>query len=935
MSGVAESELVERASAVERIRDAIDSASAGEGRLVLIEGEAGVGKTTLLALAAGVAADAGVRVCSARGTEFECDLPNGVVRQLFASFAQDSDPERRASCFAGAAGLAEGVLSGAGEVIGDAFAIRHAMYWLLANIAADGPVLISVDDVQWADLMSVRWLGYLSERLEGLPVVVVAAVRVGDTREPPELDAVRANPATEPLAVESLSAAATGQLVRGQLPEAADAFVSAVHFHTGGNPFLIHELLDAAAREGIRADSAGVHRLGELCPEQVGRSVLRRLRRLSAEAAALAEAVAIAGDGGEVRHAAAVAGLSVDDAVVRLDELVAARLLARGRPLRFVHPMVRRAVEDRIPQGRRSVGHRRVAELLERESAGARAAVHLLEVEPAGVAWVVARLRAEARHALERGAPEAAATFLERALQEPPDESERVAVLIELGETELLLTGLTKAIGHLEDAERVASAPADIERCARLLSRALVASGAVPDAVRVLASAIRQLAEVDHERSLRLEVEALLQSQTGRSLNARTAERLRELAGGIGSASPAERALLVAGSYEQAVRWDGQHDAVARLVDGAFETGLIDDFGCDHTIVGLGMATLIFCRAWARTQEVIDNVLLDARRRGSSRGVAFHHAFRARLGYERGDYIAAEADARVALDLSSEAYPTGKPFAVRDLAASLVARGELAAAEEQFKRYGLAHGDVAPTVFTFAMLLTRAGLRREQGRIAEAVADIERLDAFNRVRGGYPRTWVPEVIRTLVAARRRDEASDVAERHAAEAQAWGNPIDIAEALRVLAMVRPTSAELPLYEEAVAVLDGVAAPMQLANALADFGSALRRHNHPRAAREPLRNALDIAHRHGAIPLERRIHEELLAAGARPRRKERTGVDALTSSERRVVELAVQGLSNPEIAQTLFVTRKTVEKHLGGAYLKLAISSRAELASAMTF
>lgn len=182
MSGVAESELVERASAVERIRDAIDSASAGEGRLVLIEGEAGVGKTTLLALAAGVAADAGVRVCSARGTEFEGDLPNGVVRQLFASFAQDSDPERRASCFAGAAGLAEGVLSGAGEVIGDAFAIRHAMYWLLANIAADGPVLISVDDVQWADLMSVRWLGYLSERLEGLPVVVVASVRVGGNR---------------------------------------------------------------------------------------------------------------------------------------------------------------------------------------------------------------------------------------------------------------------------------------------------------------------------------------------------------------------------------------------------------------------------------------------------------------------------------------------------------------------------------------------------------------------------------------------------------------------------------------------------------------------------------------------------------------------------------------------------------------------------------
>lgn len=263
------------------------------------------------------------------------------------------------------------------------------------------------------------------------------------------------NPVAELIVVESLSAAATAQLVRGRLPEAADEFTSAVHFHTGGNPFLIHELLNAAAREDIRPDAPGALRLTELCPEQVGRSVLRRVRRLSSQAAALAEAVAIVGDGGEVRHAAAVAGLSVDDAVLRLDELVAARLLTPGRPLRFVHPLVRRAVGDRIPQGRRAVGHRRVAELLEREGARERAAVHLLEVEPAGEPWVVARLRAEARRALERGAPEAAATFLERALREPPVGADRVAVLIELGETEVFVEGGLVQLRELPEMTQV------------------------------------------------------------------------------------------------------------------------------------------------------------------------------------------------------------------------------------------------------------------------------------------------------------------------------------------------------------------------------------------------------------------------------------------------------------------------------------------------
>jgi DNA-binding CsgD family transcriptional regulator len=167
-----------------------------------------------------------------------------------------------------------------------------------------------------------------------------------------------------------------------------------------------------------------------------------------------------------------------------------------------------------------------------------------------------------------------------------------------------------------------------------------------------------------------------------------------------------------------------------------------------------------------------------------------------------------------------------------------------------------------------------------------------------------------------------------------EAEAWGTPRAVGMALHAAGLAEGGGARgLELIEQAAAVLEPSPARLEYAHALVDLGSVLRRANQRAASRDPLRRALDVADACGAAPLAERARHELHAAGGRPRRPRTSGVDALTASERRIAHMAASGLSNPEIAQALFVTRKTVEAHLGSAYRKLDIRSRGELSVAL--
>ncbi len=232
------------------------------------------------------------------------------------------------------------------------------------------------------------------------------------------------------------------------------------------------------------------------------------------------------------------------------------------------------------------------------------------------------------------------------------------------------------------------------------------------------------------------------------------------------------------------------------------------------------------------------------------------------------------------------------------------------------------------------MLYARGILRAGIGRREDAADDLRRCGATMEATSWRNPTVFPwrTALADAIAASEPGEAREHVDEELRLAQISGQPGAIGRSLRAGALLEDP-VDVDGLRAAVTDLERSPARLELARALTDLGGALRRANHRAEAREPLRRALDLGHRGGAVRAAQRAREELLAAGGRPRRMATQGAEALTPSERRVARLAAQGHSNPEIAETLFVSRKAVEMHLGNAYRKLDIHSRTELPDAL--
>jgi DNA-binding CsgD family transcriptional regulator len=290
-------------------------------------------------------------------------------------------------------------------------------------------------------------------------------------------------------------------------------------------------------------------------------------------------------------------------------------------------------------------------------------------------------------------------------------------------------------------------------------------------------------------------------------------------------------------------------------------------------------------------------------------------------------------DAEAALDhasRTSDEWLVGMSCAA--LTAALVEFGELDAAQDLLREHHDLVERLPPTPPAAGMALARSAVALAAGRPSDAYAGARyagRIAEATQTRHPTILPWRTYASLALVALGRASEARAIAEEGLGIAEAADIPSAVGEARRVVAATRRGEAAITLLRSAVAVLDTAPVPLELARALADLGAALRRAGRRREAREPLSRALELAHRHGARPLAAAARSELLASGARPRREVRTGVDALTPSERRVAELAAAGLTNGEIAARLFITPKTTEHHLAAIYRKLGVRSRREL------
>jgi DNA-binding NarL/FixJ family response regulator len=227
-------------------------------------------------------------------------------------------------------------------------------------------------------------------------------------------------------------------------------------------------------------------------------------------------------------------------------------------------------------------------------------------------------------------------------------------------------------------------------------------------------------------------------------------------------------------------------------------------------------------------------------------------------------------------------------------------------------------------------------VRLARGQRAQAIVDLRQCgQLLDRARLHNPNFWAwRSALALALVPDYPQEARALAHEELELAHRAGSSRAIGIALRVCGLLTGGKDGIELLEQSVAVLEPTPMRLELAYSLAEWGAALRRAGARSAAREPLRQALDLAARCGATPLAERAREEALAAGARPRRPWTSGVHALTPSELRVARLAAQALGNREIAQALFITTKTVSDHLTSAYRKLNISSRDQLATAMT-
>ena len=343
------------------------------------------------------------------------------------------------------------------------------------------------------------------------------------------------------------------------------------------------------------------------------------------------------------------------------------------------------------------------------------------------------------------------------------------------------------------------------------------------------------------------------------------------------------------------------------------------------------VACLCFAERYDASAAAFQDVLDDARRRGSGPGFANAAALRAMLHWRMGSLSDAEADATAALALRDEVQGAQAylPCALNALVFAAIDRGTA----------GAEHLELANDFFATqpSVDLPYAQAMEARGSLRALLGDPEAGLAEVLACGRRESRWVdnPTIVAwrataSAIALRMgdRDQARALAAAELERARRWGTPRLLGIALRHLALAEEDERRLALLEEAVAVLERSRAVLELARARIDLGMALVRAGRKEEGRELLTAGQQPAAERGAVPLVEKAHAELVASGARPRRSyvER---DALTPSEQRVAEMAAGGMSNREIAQSLFVTEKTVETHLGRAYLKLGVRSRRQL------
>jgi tetratricopeptide (TPR) repeat protein len=768
-----------------------------------------------------------------------------------------------------------------------AFALTHALYWLTANLAELRPLLLLVDDLHWADAPSQQVLAYLAPRLDDLPVLLACAARTGEAGAG-ELDSLLPQDApSQPLRPAPLSQAAVGEVVRAALGAAAsDSLSEACHRATGGNPFLARELALAAADEGLSRDVAEVERLSSMAPESVRRSVLPRVRRLGEAARALAGALAVL-ERADLRQAAAIAELDEEDAVDAADALADAEILARGLPLGFAHPILRAALYEDLNPVSRDHLHRRAALLL--ANAGddpAAVASHPERSAPGGEAWAAEALQSAGRLALARGSPEAATRALRRALAEGAG-GEQAELLHRLGETEAAIRdpGATARLAAARDA---ASDPDSRAGVLATLAETHFVAGELAASVQGFREALDTLRSPrgsPPEVQLFLGYVMLARAYVPAARDAH--ERIRERA-----AQTAPDGRLAATASAAALAYDGflrgeQADQVREAASFALaDASLLEAGGPAAQTFYLTTWTLAGADGFDAAEAALHHAFDGAARSGSflAFALACHHRLWSR--WRRGQIPQSLADAEIALELVARGWHLIGPAVGWARSECLLEIGDTAGAAEALEQAGQLPPELTGSCVEGWAPIGRSRLELESGNPGAALESALRSGSIlTDLHAENPAIaeWRSRAALAAAALGEHGRARELWEEELRLARAFGAPRAIGIALRSGGIVEGGDGGIELLRAAADTLESSPARLERARALTELGAALRRARRQREAREPLRQGLQLADECGASALVVRARDELLAAGARPRRDASRGRAALTPRE----------------------------------------------------
>ncbi|MEG3628215.1 ATP-binding protein [Streptomyces poriticola] len=913
---------------------------ARRGGMLVFTGPAGLGKTTLLAQARALAAERGCTVLSGKGGENEQELAFRVVRQLLQpTLAALEESERRA--FLGSwydiVATALGLEASATTRTPDPTGVRDGLDWVMTQLSVRrAPVVLVLDDLHWADVESLGWLGSFAPRAEDLPLLIVAAYRPDEL--PPAAHGFRAlveRQDDRPHALAPLTADAVARIVRTEVGGAAeDAFCAECWTVTCGSPFETVELAIRLGEDGVRGTEDDLPRMRSLASAVKGPGLLDRLQRLGASTVRFAWAAAVLGTSVSPDLAAALAVVGSAEATEAAERLRAARILTAppgpGGGLEFVHPLIATAVYRNIPAGLRVGLHNAAAEAVLAAGLGPTAAArHLLEVPCEGRPAAVACLRDAAREYLRAGAPEAARRVLSRALQEPPLPQDRAALLHELAGATFLIDPAATA-SHLRQA--LAEPDVDPDLRASIvyrLSQALAHTDRMAEAAEVAGQEARR--STNPRIRLRMRADHFVWSafRTDEPDSPARSRRLARLAAGLRGRGLEERYILGLRAWDALVRGEPRRTALD-CAENALRGGLswTDENRGFEVPVSVALV-FMYADQPGRAEELFTRGIAECEEKGwRGSHLALGHALFGYIRYRRGNLTEAEVLAREGLRIAErvEGAVPAQWFAVGILVQTLLARGRTAAA----RRIADSHRycEVVPNAVIYpdprtvhAELLLAEGRHRAAERLLTEVGD--RLDE----RAWRNPAWCPWQLHLASAVADTDPARAVrlAREAVKRARDFGAASVIGQALHAEAEAAGGPEGLERYAEAVEELERSPASYELARALVGHGAALARGGRVPEAADRLYQGLERAVHCGAERLAARARAELSAAGLRPLPLRYAQTDTLTARERKAAEMTAQGDPVAVIAKELRLTEQGVRQLLSSVYRTLGTDS----------